>query len=459
MCITFYGGAGSVTGANYLLESGGFRLMVDCGLIQGGHFAERENFQPFAFQPRDINALLVTHAHLDHVGRLPKLVGEGFRGSIYSTPPTRDLAELILIDSEHVLCKEAEREASSPLCSIDSVDRTMQRWLPLPYHQSLTLGPFNVEFFDAGHILGSAFIQIRSRERTIVFSGDLGNSPAPIVRSTEPMPEADHCVVESAYGDRVHEREANRQEDLEQAVRDTIARRGTLLIPTFALERTQEILYHLNEAFEHRGVPRVPVFLDSPLAIKMTAVYKKYENYFNREASSLVRSGDDILNFPGLRLTLTTEQSKDINNVPPPKIIIAGSGMSQGGRILHHELRYLPDPQSMILFVGYQSVSSLGRQIMEGAPEVHIFGERVPIRCERRSITAYSAHADQPRLLSWLRPRAAALQSVFVVQGEAGASETLAGKIHHDLGATSRVPRENETIELEPISKVGFRPK
>jgi metallo-beta-lactamase family protein len=221
-----------------------------------------------------------------------------------------------------------------------------------------------------------------------------------------------------------------------------------LMIPTFAMERTQELLYHLHQLFEEGKIPRVPVFIDSPLAIKLTAVYKKHEDYFNKETADIVKNGDDILNFPGLRLTLTTEQSKEINNVPPPKIIIAGSGMSNGGRILHHELRYLSDPKSEIIFVGYQATGSMGRQLLEGATEVKIFGETVEVRCKRLNIPGYSAHADQPHLLDWLGSMKDSLKKVFVVQGEQQSSEVLAHKIIDDFGVTAEVPHANESVTL-----------
>lgn len=450
MKLSFFGGTGSVTGANYLLESEGEKILIDCGLHQGGHYAERRNFEPFPYDPREIKAVFVTHAHMDHIGRLPKLKNDGFRGIVYSTPPTRDFAELALLDSEHILGKEAEREGKPPLYTIPDVELLMGEWKTLEYHTPVEAGRFTVDLLDAGHILGSAIVRVRAEGKTVIFSGDLGNYPAPIIKPTEMLEEADFCVVESTYGDRVHEGEDRRRGMLEDVIEDTARLGGTLLIPAFALERTQELLFHLHGLFEEERVPKEPVFIDSPLAIKMTEVYKKYERYFNTETERLVRSGDDILNFPGLRLTLTTEQSKEINGVPPPKIVLAGSGMSQGGRILHHEIRYLPDPKSTILFVGYQTVGSLGRQILDGAEKVHIFGEEIHVRCSRRSISAYSAHADQPRLVQWLKPMRETLRKVMVVQGEAGASETLAQRIRDELAVEAVVPAQSETITLAP---------
>ena len=431
-----------------MIESGNTRILVDCGMAQGTSFAEKENFEAFAYDVSSVQAIFVTHAHIDHTGKIPKIVKDGFKGKIYSTPPTKDFAELLLIDSEHVLREEAEKTGLPNLYETEDVEAAMGMWETVAYHKPTQLGNFKVTFYDAGHILGSSTIKIEAEGKTIVFSGDLGNYPAPIIHNTEPLPETDYCVIESTYGARVHEDTSQREGELEDAIEDTVKRGGVLMIPAFAMERTQELLYHIDALMRHGRVPGIPVFMDSPLAIKLTAVYKKYEKYFNPETFDLVKSGEDIMNFPGLKMTLTVEQSKEINNVPPPKIIIAGSGMSNGGRIRHHERRYLSDPKSTILFVGYQAVGTLGRAILEGAKTVHIFGEEVAVRCQIRTITAYSAHADQPRLLAWLKPRSETLKKVFVVQGEEGSSEILAAKIRDELAISSHVPKKNEEVVI-----------
>jgi len=448
MKLTFYGGTGEATGANYILESGGTKIMVDCGLHQGGHYAEKENFEPFSYEAKEVSAVFITHSHLDHIGRLPSLVRAGFKGTIYSTNPTKDFAELMLLDSEHLLAAEALREHRPLLYTDQDITNVERLWRGLSYHEPVTVGPFTIELFDAGHILGSAIVKIRAEGKTIVFSGDLGNFPAPIIQPTEMIDAADYCVIESTYGDRVHADVDQRRGELERAIIDTVHAGGTLMIPTFAMERTQELLYHLHQLFEEGRIPRVPVFVDSPLAIKLTAVYKKYGSYFNKDTEKIMRSGDDILDFPGLRLTLTTDQSKEINGVPAPKVVIAGSGMSNGGRILHHEARYLPDPKSMILFVGYQAVGTLGRQILEGATEVNIFGETVPVRCKKVNIPGYSAHADQPHLLEWLGHMRGSLKKVFVVQGEEQSSETLASKITGEFSVPAAVPKPQESFMI-----------
>jgi len=447
MEITFYGAAGTVTGSNYLLEADGHKILIDCGLKQGSNFAERQNFEPFPYNPADIEAVCVTHAHIDHIGLLPKLFKDGFRGTVYSTPATKDFAELMLIDSEHILNQEAEREGKPVLYDIADIERLMKNWQGINYHQPVDISGFHVEFYDAGHILGSSIIHIEADGRTIVFSGDLGNTPAPIIQPTEKIASADYCLIESTYGDRLHEPASQRKEVMEDAIEDTVKAGGVLMIPAFAMERTQELLFNLHELFESGRVPKVPVFIDSPLAIKLTGIYKKYESSFNKTILT-VEKGEDIFNFPGLRFTLTTEQSKEINNVPAPKIIMAGSGMSTAGRILHHETRYLPDPKSMILFVGYQTHGSLGRRILEGAKVVKIFGEEISVRCQIREINAYSAHADQNQLLDWIKPMRNSLKKAFLVHGEQSSSEALAGKIRDNFAINAVVPKQGEKFVL-----------
>lgn len=448
MRLNFYGGARMVTGSNFLLEAGNKKILIDCGLVQGSKICERDNFEPFAYKPSDISAVFVTHAHIDHTGRLPKLVKEGFGGKIYSTAPTKDSAELLLLDSEHILSEEAAQFKLPPLYSADDVSRTMAFWETAAYHQTVNIGDSKVTFYDAGHILGSAFIVVESENKKIVFSGDLGNYPAPIIRPTEMIGEADYCLIESTYGGRTHEDRGGGKDILEDVIEDAVSAGGALMIPAFAMERTQLLLYRLNELVENKRIPPVPIFLDSPLAIKLTAVYKKYPEYYSGEARKLIASGDEIFDFKNLHLSLTTEQSKAINDAPNPKVIIAGSGMSHGGRILHHERRYLSDPKSTLLFIGYQASGSLGRRILDGAEAVKIFGEEIAVRCKIRALGAYSAHADQPRLLNWLKPMRASLKKVFVVLGEPDQSEALVQKIGDELAISAEMPEPGFSVEL-----------
>ncbi|MDP3974923.1 MAG: MBL fold metallo-hydrolase [Candidatus Jorgensenbacteria bacterium] len=452
MTLTFLGGAKSVTGAEYLLESGGTKILVDCGLSQGGAFAERLNWEPFSYDPKELSAVLITHAHIDHTGRIPKLVRGGFEGPIISTPPTRDFAEALLLDSEHILGEEAKEKHKPPLYAAGDVLKAVEHWRGVRYHEPFVVGPFTVEFADAGHVLGSSFIMVAAEGKRVVFSGDLGNSPAPFIRPREPLPpETDFVLIESTYGGRVHDSIDSRRDTLENLIEETVKRGGTLMIPAFALERTQQLLFELNTLVGEGRIPRVPIFIDSPLAIKLTAVYEKYSRdplYFSRDAITQVKSGDALFDFPGLAMTLTREQSRAINDVPPPKVVIAGSGMSQGGRILHHEMRYLPDSKSTIFFVGYQAQGSLGRRILEGVPEVRIHRTTIPVRARAVQISGYSAHADQPQLLEWLRGARGKLRRAFVVQGEDEESNALAQKMRDELAIAAHIPSPGESVVL-----------
>ncbi|MCL5004838.1 MAG: MBL fold metallo-hydrolase [Patescibacteria group bacterium] len=453
MKLTFYGGAGMVTGSNYLLENEAGKILIDCGLFQGSSFCENFNFEKFPYKPEEIDAVFVTHAHIDHIGRLPKLYKNGFRGKIFSTEPTKNFSEISLIDSEGILSKEAAQKNHSPIYTTEDVNEMMRLWEGVKYHQKIHIKDFEIEFFDAGHILGSAFILIKDKntEKKVVFSGDLGNVATPIVKDTEPLPETDYVLIESTYGNRLHEDLEIRKDILEDVIEETMKFGGTLMIPAFAMERTQDLLYEMNELVENGRVPIAPVFIDSPLAIKLTAVYKKYSQnpeYFDGEALALMRKGDSIFDFPNLRLSLTTEQSKKINEIRGPKVIIAGSGMSQGGRILHHEMRYLSDPKSAILFIGYQTQGSLGRQILDGAKSVKIFGEDVAVNCRVKSISGYSAHADRKKLMEWLRPQNGILKKVFVMQGEEDQAKPFADKVRDDMAVDTEVPLMNGSVML-----------
>jgi metallo-beta-lactamase family protein len=451
MKLTFHGGAGQVTGSNFLLETEKTKVLIDCGLHQGSNFCEKHNFEPFPYDPKSISAVLVTHGHIDHIGRIPKLVKAGFTGTIYSTPPTKDIAEFLLLDSEHLLSEEAKKRKRPVLYDAADIAHAMAAWKGVSYHERIQVGDITAELYDAGHILGSSSICIEAEGKRIVFSGDLGNMPEPLIKPIEYFDRADYVLIESTYGGRTHEELDRRREFLEDAVEDTVRAKGVLMIPAFALERSQELLFELNELVEQGRIPRVPVFIDSPLAIKLTTIYQRYSKdprYFNKISLDLVRSGDQLFNFPGLHSTRTVEESKSINDVPAPKIIVAGAGMSNGGRILHHERRYLSDPRSAILFVGYQTTGSLGRQILDGEREVRIFRETVPVRCKTYQISGYSAHADQPQLMKWLTPLRFSLKHLFVVQGEEEQSNALAQKVRDDLAIEATVPRAGESVVL-----------
>jgi len=461
MKLYFYGGAQAVTGANYLLEGEPnakgekTKILIECGLSQGTRKEEKKNYNPFPYDPKEIDALLITHAHIDHTGRVPFLYKSGYRGPIYSTPPTKDFTEDLLVDSQGLIEKEAKKDGRDPLYSLQDVNNSMLLWRGVKYREPIRIKEFDVEFFDAGHILGSSFIKItanyKDNKKTLVFSGDLGNVGTPLVKDTESFQNVDYVVMEALYGDRLHENVENRKDLLEDVIEETVTAGGVLMIPAFAMERTQELLYEINELVENTRIPSVPVFIDSPLAIKLLATYEKYSDnsdYFDKEAIKLYKEGDEIFNFPRLKFTLTTQQSKEINDVPPPKIIIAGSGMSEGGRIIHHQYRYVSDPKSTLLFISYQSPGSLGRKIKDGQKVVKIFGEEKIVRCKVRSIGGYSAHGDQEKLLDWLRPAKSSLKKIFLVQSEGEAAEIFAGKVRDELAIDAVVPDPKEAIEL-----------
>ena len=445
-----------MTGANYLLEIadssavGGVRkIIIDCGLTQGSHFVEEHNYDAFNYKVEEISEVFVTHAHIDHTGRLPKLIKDGFTGVVYSTPPTRDFAELLLLDSEHILGQEAERAGHAPIYSEADIAGLMKRWKVAAYHQKIELSPaITVTMYSAGHILGSASVVIEAEGKKIVFSGDLGNQPAPFIGPAECPVDADYCVMESAYGNRIHENLSTRHQKLEQVIVDTMKDGGALMIPAFALERTQVLLLELKDMLAKHEIPNVPIFIDSPLAIKLTSVYNQYRNYFKPEIAAQYEDVTEIFRFPGMHMTTTSDDSKAINSVPNPKIIIAGSGMSHAGRILHHERRYLPDPKSTLLIFGYQAEGSMGRLLLNGVKHVRIMGEEVPVRAKIKALGAYSAHADQRQLLDWLKPLAGHVKKVFLVQGEGDAAGALARKIGEELHLDASVPTEGESVVL-----------
>jgi len=453
--IYFHGGALSVTGANYLLETEKSKIIVDCGMFQGSKHSEEQNYENFPYNPAEVDAVFITHSHIDHIGRLPKLVKDGYKGPIYSTPPTVDITPVMLDDSQGIIAQEADREGIEPLYSKDDVMETAGRFKGIDYNKEINpTQDIRVRFRDAGHILGSAIIEVwvkeNDKETKIVFSGDLGNPPTPLLRPTEFIEEADYVLVETVYGNRIHEDRAERKELLENAIEDTVTSGGTLMVPAFALERTQEMLFEIQSLIENNRIPKIPIFLDSPLAINATKAYKKHTSSYNKKTMDFVKKGNKLFDFENLKLTYSTQDSKSINAVSPPKVIIAGSGMSTAGRILHHEKRYLPDPKSMLLIMGYQARNTLGRRILDGADEVKMFGEMVPVRCNIRAIGGYSAHADQDALYHWIEHmhNGGKLKKVFCIQGEEEAAQSFAVKLRDNMVVDAHVPKEGEVFEF-----------
>ena len=453
MKLYFYGGAGEVTGVKYLLEikngSKKINILVDCGILQGGREQAEENYKEFPFNPKRVNYLFVTHAHIDHIGLVPKLYKDGFRGKIFTTPPTKDLMRLVLSDSYQIFEKECRETGKEPLYKKEDVELVLALVDTVDYSKKQKLeDEIYFKFNDAGHMLGSAIIEIWANGKKIVFSGDLGNAPTPLLNPPTKITEADYILVESTYGDRVHENRNERKEVLENIIEETFSQKGVLMIPAFAVERTQELLCELNELVVNHRIPQLPIFIDSPLAVKATEIYKKYPEYFNKEASKLILSGHDLFRFSGLNYTEQVEDSKAINRILPPKIIIAGSGMSAGGRILFHEKFYLPDPKNCLLITNFQVRGTPGRQIIEGNKNVKILNEEVPIRAKIASIEGYSSHADQKALYNWLDNFLKPVKHIWTVQGEEKSAEALAQLIKDHLGIPASVPKKGEMVEL-----------
>ena len=423
--------------------------MIDCGLVQGDKVCDKSNLEPFGYDPASINYLFVSHAHIDHIGRIPKLVHDGFKGRIISTPPTKDIAELMLIDSMGVLQKDARGGEHPILYTAEDVATSMALWDTKPYHETTQIGNFKVTLRDAGHILGSAMTELEYNGNKIVFTGDLGNSPEPLIRDTEHITDAAYLVMESVYGDRLHEHRDDRKQLLREVILQTYNKKGTLMIPVFSLERTQELLYELRTMVEAGTLPPIPVYLDSPLAIKVTAIYNKYHDYLNAEAMHELTGGKDLCGYKWVHKVMETEESKRLRTVPGPKIIMAGSGMSNGGRIIHHEKNYLPDPNNTLLLIGYQAARTPGRILQDGATHIKILGEDVPVRAKVVSISGYSAHPDADGLFDFVTHAAEALKHVYVVMGEPKASLYLVQRIRDNLGIDASAPERGATVSLE----------
>mgnify|MGYP002346755928 CR=1 FL=1 len=452
--VTFAGGAKMPTGSNFLVEFGGKKILIDCGLVQGEKYSLPINSEPFAYDPKSIDALFITHAHLDHVGRIPQLVKAGFRSLIVSTEPTREMAELIMLDSMGLLGKEADHAGVPMLYEEKDVFESMHLWSEvLPYEKEFVFKTNDedatIVLRDAGHILGSAIIEIRYKGKKIAFTGDLGNTPSPLMKDTAPLKDVDYLVIESVYGDRNHKDKDRRIEIFKEAVTTTIAKGGTVLIPAFSIERTQELLLAFNELVEGKQIPEIPVYLDSPLGINITKVYKKYETWFNENTEKIVKSGDDIFAFKGLIQTPSPEESKSIAGDHRPKVIIAGSGMSNGGRIVHHEAKYLSDPNSTIIIVGYQAVNTLGRHIVDEESEVYIHGNPVPLKARVVNIHGFSAHKDSDHLVEFVESTADTLKKVIVVLGEPKSTYFLGQRIHETYNLPVMVPEKGDVIELD----------
>ncbi|MDO8659323.1 MAG: MBL fold metallo-hydrolase, partial [Candidatus Parcubacteria bacterium] len=386
------------------------------------------------------------HAHVDHIGRVPKLISEGFKGKIYSTNPTKGLALPMLEDTAGILSQNKELDLDK-IYTTENIKKALSLWEGFEYHEKISLMPnLEVSFLNAGHILGSAMVRFVYNGKVILFTGDLGNSPSPILPDTEKISNIDYLIMESVYGDRNHESRDERRKNLEEAIEDNYKRKGTLIIPTFSLERSQELLFELNELVENNRIPVMPIFFDSPLAIRLTDVFKQYKSYLNENAQEAMSHDKYLFDFPGLHSTLKSEESKLIGDVPNPKIVIAGSGMSTGGRIVHHERHYLPDANNTLLLTGYQAVGTPGRLIQEGLKTVRITGEDVVVRAHVVTITGYSGHKDSDGLLNFVEDTQDTIKKVFVVMGEPKSAMFLVQKLRDNLGIEAYAPEQGSSV-------------
>ena len=461
MFLTFIGGTGTVTGSKTLVESGRWRILVDCGLFQGASEDRARNWEPFPMPPDEIDAVVLTHAHLDHCGYLPALVRDGFDGPVFCTGPTAELAAIVLRDSAHLQEEDTEwarrkgfsRHANPrPLYDSADAERAIALLHPVAYHEDFT--PFDgvtLEFEPSGHILGSSVLRIREdgkRPRTVVFSGDLGRPSHPLLVAPPPPSDADAVVIESTYGDRVHEDVASGLETLAQTIRTTLRRGGTVVIPAFAVDRTEVLLKALKDLQDQQRIPEVPVHVDSPMALATLGVYTRAIEAGEPEfRSEVLAAGMGILDLHDLHEARTPQQSMALD-VPGPKIIISASGMAAGGRVVHHLKALLPDPRNTVILVGFQAFGTHGRALAEGAEQLKIHGQYVKVRAQIVSVPVFSVHGDADELLAWLRSAGRVPANVFVVHGELGSSVTFADRVRAELDVCAIVPRPGERVRI-----------
>ncbi len=451
MKITFYGGTGSVTGANFLLEHQDKKILIDCGLMQGTDESDAFNRLPFPYKAEEIDFLIVTHAHIDHIGRIPKLVKDGFRGKIISTPPTKEISELLLDDTLAIIQGQARKSGVLAIFEKNDLEKALSLWQTIGYHENFDFGSgLSLYLMDSGHVLGSSMAHFNDGKTKIVFTGDLGNSPSLLLNDTENITDANYIVMESVYGDRNHEPKEERRKKFKAIIKDTIDKKRILIIPAFSLERSQMMLYEMNEFFKNNELPPVPVFLDSPLAIKITAVYEKYPQYMNANVRKMIASGDDVFDFPKLKFTPMSRDSQRIEASPNPKIIMAGSGMSNGGRIVNREKEHAGDKNATILLVGYQAVGTLGRQLEDGTKTVTIYNEKINVKAKIVKIAGYSSHKDSDNLVSLVEKanESGALKKVFTVMGEPKASLFLVQRLKDEINVKGEYPEYGESVEL-----------
>lgn len=456
--IGFYGAAETVTGSRHLISIGKHRVMVDCGLFQGGSELRKRNWEPFPIPPHDLDAVIITHAHADHIGLLPRLVEQGFHNPIYATPATIELCQISLPDSGRIQEEDAHfanrhlaphHPPVVPLYTERDAYEALKRFKPVHYNVAQELpGGAQFVFQPAGHILGSAFAEITFQDGTrLLMSGDLGRYNTPIICDPTKVESTDYLVIESTYGDRFHSLE-DPLGKIENVVQQVMKAGGTLLIPSFAIGRTQELLYYFRVLQDQGRMPRIPIYIDSPMAVSVTHVYANSPEDIDQAMIESVKAGRSELEPAGITFVRDRELSKALNSQHGPQVIIAGSGMANGGRIVHHLQQRLPDPTTFVLFTGYQVEGTLGRRLLEGANPVRIHGEEVTVRAQIDKVNALSAHADQGEMLQWLGGFKTPPKRTFIVHGEPPAQAALQARIEKDLGWATVIPKQGQTFPL-----------
>lgn len=449
--VGFYGGVGEVTGANFLLQVKSTRILIDCGLIQGFQKKEDPNYKAFGYDPKEIEYLFITHAHMDHIGRIGKLIKDGFEGKIYSTKATFDLTRFMLEDALAINQMQAQRKNIKPMYRTQDLESAYSRWETIEYKETLALNDsVSVTPHNTGHVLGSCayvFTNLNTKKR-ITFTGDLGNSPNPLLQDADTDFETEYMIMESVYGDREHEQIDDRKQKLKHIISMISKKGGTILMPVFSLEKTQMLLTELNDLVENKLIPEIPIFVDSPLAIRLTQIYRENTHLFNQTMQDLITNGDDIFEFSKLKFTYHKSESEQIDRVKGPKIIISASGISEGGRITAHEKRYLPNKNNALVLIGFQILGSLGRKITEGEKMVYIGGSDVPVNAQIIQVSGYSSHGDSSQLMDYVEAVGLKLKKVFVCMGEPKASFFLAQRIKDNLEIDALVPNEEDVVEV-----------